>query len=1494
MKRSMTQRSMAVVLTAALLAPTSAFGASASDFSDFPSDWSTQALTNAVDNGLLGGYGGKIDAKGTLTRAQMAAIINRAFGSTAEASLDDVNDVSAGSWYRDDMAKALQMGTFVGVGDGKLNPDANITRQEVLAVLARAFAIEDADTDALDKFSDADDVSAWAQKTVAAMVKAGYINGYEDGTLNPKGTITRAEFAAIMDNIAKDYITASGSYDKVADGNVIVRAGGVDLSGMTIRGDLILADGVGTDDVNLDGVTVQGRIVVRGGDSDSVKLKNVTARGGIVVTNPNRATGLVIEDGSIASVTAKTDLVIDGNVGAVNVRDGASVSVKDGSVGSVTVDKDSTGSAITVDKGATVTTVEANGKNAKVSGEGTVTTVRANADGAAITVPSAKVEVADGASNVTAGGVAVAPGKDVTVNSKGDGITSGSTGGGGSIGGGGGGSVTPDPEPEKNPMTDAQKQSLTELIAKAQTLVDADASLTDLAAVVKDAQALVDNKDATADAATAMITRLEKAIDAVPEKDPMTDAQKQSLTELIAKAQTLVDADASLTDLAAAIKDAQALVDDKDATSDAATAMITRLEKAIDAVPEKPSQDVVTATSKAVPVTPPGSSYTVQATVTVDRSKNDEITDVKYITSDTGANSTWISMFESGKDARFYGKLVGLNKDTFASTVDGFNMDGNHDAVSGATLTSKGVLAAVEDAYDKATSDVAAPEAPAVSTPDRTEPLFAATGNASLSVSAPEGATVLYTTDGSNPATEAGGATKALAGTTLTVEPGENTTHETTVKLIAVVDGQESAVTTETVQFIRIPQSSSGTKVYEGSVNRAGMSGGPYDIKVRVTTTDGKITAVEDNGTRDGVNNATDAGYWDDNKVMDAATGMPSKLIGKTLEQVINMKTVPSAEGYNTDAVSGATVWSDSIRYAVIAALQTSPVSGSTVAAPTLSADANCTVNEEYFDIEVEMAAAKDTTIHYTLDGSEPTIDSPVAQKLGYYGDTVGVKLTADPEKYPDGQVIQVRAAAFAEDNSRSPIVSDYYVFANAPKDFAYEDTVYNSADFTATVDGVTAKATISTPQFNDVYYVTKIAISGISGTDDYLPELLSRVYLAQTTKGVAPVAGHEADSQRILAAVQAALDQSATAATPTISLSPEGGEYSNDTTVTVKITTPTPNAHVYYTVNYESEDGSYSHDDPEKVGEQILYTGPFELKAKSTDADTVYIQATATTDPEPVEGAEDTRKWPKTASTEIDFLKGVAQDAIVVNGTPVSSWDAAVEAINASDNGGTITIGEDFELPDEAQMPTKPCTITSKDGKQYTLDGYRVYANADLTLENVTFDASYLYAQGHNVTIGDNVKTTGWLPLDFYAGSKDKDMTLAEKQTITVNSGRFTVYTCGDSGTSFTGDVDVQIGGTAKASLMGAAYRTTVNGNMTFTVDGNGGQATLEKFDAADSSGTFDGTIKLSIIGAPVIYTINGLEGTGDAKSTLDLSRADASVDASKFTDFGTVIPQS
>ena len=145
----------AVCAAAILLSPTGALGASPKDFSDFPNDWSTSAMTKALDNGLLGGVGDGLSApQGVLTRAQMAAIINRAFASSDKASLAGYSDVSTDAWYYDDMAKAVQMGTFSGSGAGLLEPERPITREEAFSVLARAFALKNGDAAVLAEYND--------------------------------------------------------------------------------------------------------------------------------------------------------------------------------------------------------------------------------------------------------------------------------------------------------------------------------------------------------------------------------------------------------------------------------------------------------------------------------------------------------------------------------------------------------------------------------------------------------------------------------------------------------------------------------------------------------------------------------------------------------------------------------------------------------------------------------------------------------------------------------------------------------------------------------------------------------------------------------------------------------------------------------------------------------------------------------------------------------------------------------------------------------------------------------------------------------------------------------------------------------------------------------------------------------------------------------------------------------------------------------------------
>ena len=254
----------------------------AEEYIDMPQEgsWSYEPLAAAVENGLLQGSDGLLQPSGSLTRAQLAAILVRAFGATEEAALS-FSDVTDSNWFAADVAKAVAMGVFGGSG-GQMRPNDPLTRQETFVVLARALCLEDGTAEDLSAFTDADQVSAWAVPEVAAMVSAGYVKG-SGGALNPLGNITRAEFAQVMYSVVQSYITQAGTYETVAEGTVVVRASGVTLRGVTVSGDLIVGDSVGSGGVTLDGVTVTGRVLIRGGDESAVQMVNGSTAAGVVV-----------------------------------------------------------------------------------------------------------------------------------------------------------------------------------------------------------------------------------------------------------------------------------------------------------------------------------------------------------------------------------------------------------------------------------------------------------------------------------------------------------------------------------------------------------------------------------------------------------------------------------------------------------------------------------------------------------------------------------------------------------------------------------------------------------------------------------------------------------------------------------------------------------------------------------------------------------------------------------------------------------------------------------------------------------------------------------------------------------------------------------------------------------------------------------------------------------------------------------------------------------
>lgn len=169
----------------------------AEDYSDMPTGWSNAAMTYAVNNGYIKGSNGKLNPQGLATRAQVASIFARVLKLENKADLSSYTDVNASQWYYDDLAKAVDAGLFKG-SDNKLRPNDNITREEVMAIIARAYDLT-GENGNLSAFIDGSTVSSWAVNAVSALVENGIVNG-SNGKLNPKTNITREEFAQLLYN----------------------------------------------------------------------------------------------------------------------------------------------------------------------------------------------------------------------------------------------------------------------------------------------------------------------------------------------------------------------------------------------------------------------------------------------------------------------------------------------------------------------------------------------------------------------------------------------------------------------------------------------------------------------------------------------------------------------------------------------------------------------------------------------------------------------------------------------------------------------------------------------------------------------------------------------------------------------------------------------------------------------------------------------------------------------------------------------------------------------------------------------------------------------------------------------------------------------------------------------------------------------------------------------------------------------------------------------
>ena len=165
-------------------------------------DWFYGDVMFAYENGLMIGTGNaQFRPHGTATRGMMATILWRMAGSPAPKGNSSFTDVEAGTWYTDAIAWTAENGIFLGYGNNKVGPNDSITREQLAAIFFRYADYKGCDMTAkgeLDKFRDAGKVSDYARAAMQWAVGSGLIQGKPDGVLDPQGTATRAEIAAML------------------------------------------------------------------------------------------------------------------------------------------------------------------------------------------------------------------------------------------------------------------------------------------------------------------------------------------------------------------------------------------------------------------------------------------------------------------------------------------------------------------------------------------------------------------------------------------------------------------------------------------------------------------------------------------------------------------------------------------------------------------------------------------------------------------------------------------------------------------------------------------------------------------------------------------------------------------------------------------------------------------------------------------------------------------------------------------------------------------------------------------------------------------------------------------------------------------------------------------------------------------------------------------------------------------------------------------------
>lgn len=179
-------------------------------FSDIDGHWASSYIEYVASKGLMNGTGnGKFEPNTTMTRAMFVQTMFNAekvlFETSPQGKTNSFKDVAAGSWYEEAVNWAVEQGITTGLGNKIFGPQQEITREQMTVMMYRYCMLKGINLPEADQtaFKDQDKISSWAKEAVAAINKAGIMNGMNGNRFEPQAQAKRSEVAAVIERLAK-------------------------------------------------------------------------------------------------------------------------------------------------------------------------------------------------------------------------------------------------------------------------------------------------------------------------------------------------------------------------------------------------------------------------------------------------------------------------------------------------------------------------------------------------------------------------------------------------------------------------------------------------------------------------------------------------------------------------------------------------------------------------------------------------------------------------------------------------------------------------------------------------------------------------------------------------------------------------------------------------------------------------------------------------------------------------------------------------------------------------------------------------------------------------------------------------------------------------------------------------------------------------------------------------------------------------------------------